>query len=205
MRMPRKNYLAKSLLFLAVGAVQLVPPLSGVAALFAQGAEHGRPPSCRPAQLVADYLGGEGSTQQLFGWFVVRDTSPAPCSFPAQFAFAGLDARGHVVTTVLHPRLSPGGLVLTPRARLAREGAELPRGEVEAALTIVGPECWLLDPTGKEHLRLVKPARWFFLLVSGPVLAPNALPPGYSSPSPLATGFESCKGAIASLPLTAEQ
>ena len=71
----------------------------------------------------------------------------------------------------------------------------------------MGPECSLLDPTGREHLPWVKPARWLFRLpLASRVLARTTLPSGYSSPTALlATGFKSCKGFIGSLPITAEQ
>ena len=194
------------LLVLGPAPAAQTAPLGGAHAQVAQPLRRGRPLPCRPAQLVANYLGGEGATQQLFGWFVLRDISQVSCSFSDLLMFAGLNASGRVVTTVLHPRLSVGGLILTPRAPMPPRGAGLPRGEVEAALTIVGPECSLLDPTGREHLPWVKPARWLFRLPLGRVLARNTLPSGYSSPTALlATGFKSCKGSIGSLPITAEQ
>lgn len=204
----RATALLGTSLLVVLGPAPAAPtvPLGAAHAQVAQPLRRGRPSPCRPAQLVANYLGGEGATQQLFGWFVVRDISQVPCSFSDLLMFAGLNASGRVVTTVLHPRLSAGGLVLTPRAPMPPQGAGLPRGQVEAALTIVGPECSLLDPTGREQLPWVKPARWLFRLPLGGVLAPNTLPPGYSSPTaPLATGFGSCKGFIGSLPITAEQ
>ena len=106
-------------------AAQTVP-LRGAHAQVAQPLRRGRPLPCRPAQLVADYLGGEGATQQLFGWFVLRDISLVSCSFSDLLMFAGLNASGRVVTTVLHPRLSVGGLILTPRAPIPPQGAGLP-------------------------------------------------------------------------------
>jgi len=158
--------------------------------------EHPAPP-CAPSELVADYLGGEGSTQQLFGWFVLRDVASKACSLSGPFEFAGVDRAGRVVTTALHPQLSPTGMVLTPRARLTPQGRNAPIGEIEAALTVAGPECSMLDPANAKHLPWVKPARWVFRFPSGSVFAPNALPPGYTSLSAATdTGFGSCQGAI---------
>jgi len=175
-------------------------PTGGVAVLLD---EHPAP-VCAPSQLVADFLGGEGGTQQLFGGLVVRDISAQPCELVGPLELVGVDGEGKVVTTASHPQLSPSRLVLTARGALAPSEHNLPPGVMEASLTVVGPECELLDPTGEEHLHWVDPTRWDFEFPFGTISTPNALPTGHSSPSPaLSSGFTSCKGLISSGALAA--